>query len=339
MKTTIIIWGIGERTSIYLRHDYFREYEIKGFIDSRNYGGEFYGRRVWNPTGLPELMKDTDYLVIANYFIGEILEQCLKLGIDREKIVFTDEIVEPFIRVGKEKVLKLFPELCRDLELNRYKLIEMNEKDENDEQRRIGKGRFNHPSYMSDYFRYRSFEFAAEQIIQEDVTGAVAEFGVFRGNFSALINERFKDRRLYLFDTFEGFDKEEAARETVKGRCDERFSEFHSDTSVERMLANLPYPQKCVVCKGLFPQSVTQTAMNEIYAFVSIDVDFEESVYAGLEFFYPRLAENGVIYLHDYNSAFLSGVKVAVERYEEGLGERMKKIPLADRAGTLVIVK
>ena len=105
------------------------------------------------------------------------------------------------------------------------------------------------------------------------------------------------------------------------------------------MLANLPYPRKCVVCKGLFPQSVTQTAMEEIYAFVSIDVDFEESVYAGLEFFYPRLAENGVIYLHDYNSAFLSGVKAAVERYEEELGGRMKKIPLADRAGTLVIVK
>ena len=60
---------------------------------------------------------------------------------------------------------------------------------------------------------------------------------------------------------------------------------------------------------------------------------------AGLEFFYPRLAEGGVIFLHDYNSAFLGGVKQAVKRYEKKVGSRLKKVPFADRAGTIVIVK
>ena len=75
------------------------------------------------------------------------------------------------------------------------------------------------------------------------------------------------------------------------------------------------------------------------YAFVSIDVDFEESIYSGLEFFYPRLSNGGYIFLHDYNSAFLHGVKNAVRRYESDNGIRIIKVPIADRAGTLIITK
>lgn len=80
-------------------------------------------------------------------------------------------------------------------------------------------------------------------------------------------------------------------------------------------------------------------ASRELYAFVSIDVDFEDSIYEGLRFFYPRMNDRGVIFLHDYNSAFLSGVKSALKRYEQELGFLLRKIPLADRAGTLAIVK
>lgn len=39
------------------------------------------------------------------------------------------------------------------------------------------------------------------------VSGACAELGVFRGDTAAIINKVFSDRKLYLFDTFEGFDK------------------------------------------------------------------------------------------------------------------------------------
>lgn len=45
------------------------------------------------------------------------------------------------------------------------------------------------------------------------------------------------------------------------------------------------------------------------------------------------------MFLHDYNSSFLGGVKKAVIRFEEDMGLKLKKVPIADRAGTLVIVK
>lgn len=339
MQKTIIIWGIGERTNIYMRHQYFHNCEIKGFVDSNKYGTTFYEKPVWEPAKLPELMVDTDYLVIANYFVADIFAKCLDLGIEREKILFTDWIEEPFIGSRIEKILELEPELQRDLELNRYKLVEMNEKDIKDTNRYIGRGKYAHPSYMSDYFRYRSFEYMSEILEEDGVQGALAEFGVFRGVFSSLINQRFPERRLYLFDTFEGFEEEEMQKEWEQGRCDERFAEFHADTSVERMLGNLPFPEQCIVCKGFFPDSIIEEAENEKYAFVSIDVDFEDSILAGLDFFYPRLSEGGVIFIHDYNSAFLGGVKQAVKRYEEKIGQKLRKVPFADRAGTVVILK
>ena len=45
------------------------------------------------------------------------------------------------------------------------------------------------------------------------------------------------------------------------------------------------------------------------------------------------------MYIHDYNSSHLLGVKRAVERYEEENHIYLKKVPLAHQSGTLVIIK
>ena len=101
----------------------------------------------------------------------------------------------------------------------------------------------------------------------------------------------------------------------------------------------MPYPQQCVLCKGYFPQSITEEAEKTKFAFVSIDVDFEDSIYEGIKFFYARLNEGGYIFIHDYNNSSLKGVRKAVQRYEQNEKVFLKKVPIADWAGTLVIVK
>lgn len=45
--------------------------------------------------------------------------------------------------------------------------------------------------------------------MNNSIEGSVAEAGVYQGNFSAVINKCFPTRKLYLFDTFEGFDSKE----------------------------------------------------------------------------------------------------------------------------------
>ncbi|HCT91620.1 MAG TPA: hypothetical protein DF613_09630, partial [Lachnospiraceae bacterium] len=53
----------------------------------------------------------------------------------------------------------------------------------------------------------------AEEIRTANLPGAVAELGVYRGDFAIEINRLFPDRTLYLFDTFTGFSPEDMAAE------------------------------------------------------------------------------------------------------------------------------
>lgn len=105
-----------------------------------------------------------------------------------------------------------------------------------------------------DYFRYRTFEMVADQI--KDLNGAVAEVGVFQGEFAQIINAKFSDKKLYLFDTFESFSPEEFEIEKSKGNCADGFDKVFTYTNEEKVLNRMPYPEKCIIKKGLFPTSV-----------------------------------------------------------------------------------
>ncbi len=339
MNYKIIIWGTGERARKLVERKYFETCDIQGFVDTYKKEKSFLGYNVFDILDLPDSLKSIDYLVIANQYFIEILALCAELKIDRDRIVITDNVQDSVFQEMFLRLKDISEELYFLLEDRQLRFVKTNESDQKDLGRITGKGKYQTPIYTKDYFRYRTFEFVAKEILQDKVEGAVAELGVFRGTFASLINEIFKEKRMYLFDTFEGFVTEEAEDEVKMGRCDSNFVLAHKDTSVEQLLKNLPYPEKCIVCKGMFPASVTEEAANEKYCFVSLDVDFEESTYQGLKFFYPRLAEGGALFLHDYNTFYLEGVKCAVKRFEKNLGLKLKKVPLADRAGTFVIVK
>lgn len=339
MKKKLALWGIGDRTDLYMKFNYFESCEIKAFIDSYKFGYEYYGIKVYSPDYLKQIINDIDYLIISTYYYSEILNSCMKMGIPRGKILLTDIVHEPLFSTDLDVIKVLSPMLYKAMQNNQYKLIKMNGTDSFDENRLIGRGKYSKQEYMSDYFRFRTFEFAAAEVKAGNIKGEVAEFGVFRGNFASLISEKFPDRKIFLFDTFEGFEPNEAKREAKSGCSDEEFEYAHTRTSTNTALDNMPYPQQCVLCKGFFPQSITEEAEKTKFAFVSIDVDFEDSIYEGIKFFYPRLNENGYIFIHDYNNSFLKGVRKAVQRFEQDEKVLLKKIPIADWAGTLIIVK
>ena len=336
---SFVIWGTGRRASRFLANGYFSKCRIVGFIDTYKSEDYFMGIPIYLPEALDELMKGTDYLLISTWNIREIYEKCIELRIDLRKIIFVGEVKVPAIRKTMNIIKENLPELYSEMQKRPFSLVALNEKDSFDSSRLLGTLEFSDEEYYYDYFRYRTFEFIAEELLAAEIKGAVAELGVFRGKFSRMINRKFSGKKMYLFDTFEGFDLEEAEKELSLGRCNESFIESHRDTSVDILLSNLLFPEQCVICKGIFPQSVTEEAREESYCFVSLDVDFEDSMYAGIDFFYPRLVDGGILYIHDYNTYFLDGIKIAIKRYEEDQGIRLKKIPIADRAGTLIVIK
>ena len=187
-------------------------------------------------------------------------------------------------------------------------------------------------NYM-DYIRLATLELIANEINSKQIPGAVAELGVYKGKFARYINKYFPERELYLFDTFEGFNKADISTEVEKGFSygDQDFS----NTSVDQVLKLMPFSEKCIIRKGFFPE--TAKGLEENFVFVSIDTDLYDPIYNGLNYFYPLLKKGGYIFVHDYNNDAYKGAKEAVERFCKE--NNINKVPLPDSCGTAVICK
>ena len=189
------------------------------------------------------------------------------------------------------------------------------------------------PTDCFDYIRLSSLELAAAEINNRNLKGNVAELGVYAGGFAKFINDYFPNRTLYLFDTFEGFDKRDVA---VEHKNDfSAGSDDFSNTSIEAVLKIMPFPEICIPKKGYFPESAL--GVEDSFVFVSIDADLYTPIYEGLKFFYPRLVNGGYIFVHDFNNELYKGARKAVEQFcrEQNIGF----VPIADSAGTAIIIK
>ena len=180
------------------------------------------------------------------------------------------------------------------------------------------------------------FYLCAKEIHDRGIKGEAAELGAFRGDFSRIMNKVFPDKISYLFDTFEGYSEQTAKQEVSDKNCGEAYLNAYKDATVESVLKRLPYPQKAVIKKGFFPDSLE--GLEETFSFVSIDVGFEDVTLEGLRYFYPRLSEGGYIFLHGYNSRF-KGAARAVETYEKENNIRICKVPICDRSGSIILTR
>ena len=175
----------------------------------------------------------------------------------------------------------------------------------------------------------------AEQIEERNVCGDVAEVGVFRGEFAALINQAFPTRKLHLFDTFSGFTKEDIDVEQEFGLSRAKVGDF-SETTEEAVCGIMPHPKNIELHKGFFPDTFAGCE-DEIFAFVSLDVDLYAPTAAALPLFWPRMSTGGVIIVHDYNSTQFTGARKAVKEF--CAKENIYPIPICDLHGSVLLVK
>lgn len=164
---------------------------------------------------------------------------------------------------------------------------------------------------------------------------AVAEGGVFQGEFAKEINACFPNSKLYLFDTFEGFDKRDTAVEKESGFLGLGVNHLNT-TSEELVLGKLPFRDNAIIRKGYFPETVKGLENTE-YFFVNLDFDLYNPILEGLRFFLPRMAEGGCILIHDYFNPGYPGVKDAVSDYERENNFRLYKFPIGDHCSIGVL--
>ena len=190
----------------------------------------------------------------------------------------------------------------------------------------------NHLRELFD-IRLSALRLQAEEINRKNIEGSIAELGVYKGYSARELNKLFKERKLYLFDTFTGFDERDVMHEKKYGNIKTVTNNF-SDTSIQQVKSILPYPENVVFCKGYFPD--TTENIEEKFALVSLDPDLYLPTLNGLRYFYPRLSKGGCILLHDYNSTQFPHAKRAVDDFSKE--SDIKIIPLCDLHGSAVII-
>lgn len=321
----IYIWGTGcSAGDVFLQG--LDKKRITAFIDNYPSKETFLDKPVLTPKQLN--IDDVDLILVSSKHTDSIRNQCSSLGINPEKLFFlknnyvlsdlNDNCTQAESLLGSDfyHKIKHTCHVVRDPLKHDNALIGL-------------------PETEADYVRFKTLELITKAI--SNVNGAIAELGVYRGNFSRIMNQLLPERTLYLFDSFEGFHAEEAVKETKITHFQDSFLEAHKNTNVHQVVASMPYPEKIIVHQGYFPESLH--GLEERFALVSLDVDFEDTTYEGLNYFWPRLNTGGYLMLHDYNSPNLCGVKRAVERYEKDYQTRLPGIPLCDINGTFVFCK
>jgi O-methyltransferase len=172
-----------------------------------------------------------------------------------------------------------------------------------------------------DPIRYAAIALALTRMNREEIPGAVAELGVYRGDLAVFIQPFCAGRTLYLFDTFEGFPSEDAGQ----------YGTMFSNTSLRHVRNRMRGAQNVDYRKGYFPDT-TSGLEQESFAFVSLDADLYKPTLAGLQYFWPRLSPGGYVFLHDYYSHF----PIAEAVRDFGLRYFME---LPDKTGTIVARK
>ena len=313
----IYVWGTGCGASELIEAG-LEATRITAFVDSFPMGDTFLDKPVLLPQQLP--LRDCELLIITARHADAIGNRCRELGIPEEKCLFLKNNMVLTNRntactcakdlLGEDLMEKLLP---------KHRIVPT--------PAQLAGSALPEQDLGNDYVRLATLELLCRRLA--DVPGAAAELGVYRGFFARCINQLLPERKIYLFDSFEGFAEEACATDT--------FQAAHANTTIEKVLAILPYPEKVILKPGFFPESLG--GLEEQFCLVSLDVDFYQTTLEGLRYFWPRIAEGGYLLLHDWGSPKLPGVAKALQDFERENGCRIPAIPLCDVGGSLILCK
>ncbi len=177
----------------------------------------------------------------------------------------------------------------------------------------------------------------SKEVYQQKLEGAIAEVGVFRGINASVLNYFFPDRRLFLFDTFEGFDPRDIEIENGLGfEVSEYPGRTFTKTNTGLVMSRLSHKENIIIRKGWFPESAIGLE-DETFCYVFLDANLYHPIYKGLHWFYERLTSGGYIVVDLYNWEEYPGPKKAVCDFSKEIG--INYIPIPDRTGCVVFCK
>ena len=329
IKEKILIFGTGSVSYELYEKMNFNKIDVLAFINSNFKDEFFFDKKVILPEQIG--LYEYDYIVIASGYVKKITDILLGVGVKQERIVsYIYDDSSTYIDLQNNMNLYM------DKTYNRNKIREWTDGKISEFFPAIfWKNEYAMKKMQKDYVREQSLSLLANQINERNIHGSIAECGVFRGDFTVVIDSVFQNRDFYLFDTFEGFSENDVeGDEAIKNKTGEK-NKF-KDTSERLVLKRLKNSKNnIIVKKGYFPQ--TFDLKNQKFVFVSIDFNLYEPVKEALEIFWNSLEKGGIILVSDYSAPFYEGTKVAVDEWCKK--NNKIPIPIPDYYGSVLIVK
>lgn len=166
----------------------------------------------------------------------------------------------------------------------------------------------------ADYSAERKFNLNQLFKVVSHLDGDIAECGVYKGGSAFFLARQIRDqklnKRLYLFDSFGGL----STPSPVDGDYWSAEVLASSPEDVKQTLSNLGKIDFVRIMEGWIPTRFDEVRQNK-FCLVHIDVDLYQPTRDSIEFFYPRMATGGIIWLDDYGFTNCPGVTGAVDEF------------------------
>jgi hypothetical protein len=170
------------------------------------------------------------------------------------------------------------------------------------------------------------------------VSGDICEFGVAQGATSQILASEIlllNDRRLWLFDSFEGLPaptkEDKLIHDIFKLGSMEKYQGTMAspESEVLAKLATVNFPhQRIKMKKGWVRDALKSPDLPAQVAFAYVDFDFYEPIKDTLEFLDRRMRPGGRIVVDDYGF-FSAGAQLAVDQFVTAAKDRFTfELPL-----------
>ncbi len=182
--------------------------------------------------------------------------------------------------------------------------------------------------------RFLNLFFLTQSIV--DSHGDIIECGSWKGLSSLIINGAIKQKNEYyngenysIVDSFEGLS--EVTQNDTPLKFDSRGKFAFSLPELRKNLSEFP---RVTYYKGWIPE-VFNSLPENIYKFVHIDVDLSVPTLESFKYFYPRMADGGIIVCDDYGSVTWLGMQNQIRIFcnENNIS------PIILSTGQLVVIK
>ena len=207
------------------------------------------------------------------------------------------------------------------------------------------------PYTMTSVERMYALYTSVNYVLSNNIAGCFTECGVWRGGSAMLIammlsKRGLSDRKIYLYDTFEGMPAPGANDVDMHGKDAAALmheTEDAKETSVwcladeadvRRNMALTGYnPDNIVFIKGKVEETIPQILPDDAIALLRLDTDWYESTRHELIHLYPKLAGRGVLIVDDYGH--WEGCRKAVDEYfaENKVTMLLNRIDYTGRVG------